>query len=394
MKFCSKGLTICVSGFSFYKQITFYANFLNFASVCKMAWTGEHRAFIVEDFIKNGESVTQTLRNFKTHFKLNRNDPGPNRKSVMVWVKNFRATGSALKRKPPGRSRSVRTPTNVLAVKESILQSPSRSARRHASALRLSDRTVRRILHLDLKFHPYKMMVVQELHEHDYQTRVSCCEDILRNVAASAVLITSDEAHFHLSGCVNKQNFRYWSESNPKKLHERPLHSERVTVWCAVASFGVWGPYFFEEEDKAVSVTSDRYVQMLLQFLKPKLKELDEEAEIWFQQDGATAHTAKKSMDVLREMFPSHVISLRGDVGWPARSPDLSPCDYFLWGYVKAKVFKTRPTTIEALKASIRQTVEEIPQEMTHRVMENFRNRLQQCITSRGRHLEDVIFKT
>ena len=38
------------------------------------------------------------------------------------------------------------------------------------------------------------------------------------------------EAHFHLSSFVNKQNFRYWSQSNPRELHERPLHSERVTV--------------------------------------------------------------------------------------------------------------------------------------------------------------------
>jgi len=37
------------------------------------------------------------------------------------------------------------------------------------------------------------------------------------------------------------------------------------------------------------------------------------------------------SFGVLREMFPGRLISLRGDVGWPARSPDLSPCDFFLW---------------------------------------------------------------
>jgi hypothetical protein len=42
-------------------------------------------------------------------------------------------------------------------------------------------------------------------------------------------------------------------------------------------------------------------------------------------------------------MFPGHLISLRGDMGWPARSPDLSPCDFFLWGYPKEKVFKHRP---------------------------------------------------
>ena len=76
-----------------------------------------------------------------------------------------------------------------------------------------------------------------------------------------------------------------------------------------------------------MSVMLDHYVQTLHRFLKPKLEDLRNETEVWFQQDGATAHTAKKSMDVLVEMFPSHVISLRGDVGWPAHSPDLSPCD-------------------------------------------------------------------
>ena len=54
-----------------------------------------------------------------------------------------------------------------------------------------------------------------------------------------------------------------------------------------------------------------------------------DERDVWFQQDGATAHTAQRSLQVLREMFPDRLISLRGDIGWPARSPDLSPCDFF-----------------------------------------------------------------
>ena len=98
-------------------------------------------------------------------------------------------------------------------------------------------------------------------------------------------------------------------------------------------------------------------------------------------------------MDVLRDLFPSHLILLRGDIGWPARSPDLSPCDYFLWGHLKAEVYKLRPTTIDELKAAFCQKVNEIHQEMTQRVMENFKNRLNQCIAVQRRHLEDVIFK-
>jgi hypothetical protein len=53
--------------------------------------------------------------------------------------------------------------------------------------------------------------------------------------------------NFHLSGTVNKQNFRYWAAENPPELHARPLHSPKVTVWRTLSSIGVIGPYFFEE---------------------------------------------------------------------------------------------------------------------------------------------------
>ena len=46
-------------------------------------------------------------------------------------------------------------------------------------------------------------------------------------------------------------------------------------------------------------------------------------------------------------MFPGHLISLRGDIGWPAQLPDLTLCDFFLWGYLKAKVYARHPGTIE-----------------------------------------------
>jgi hypothetical protein len=77
----------------------------------------------------------------------------------------------------------------------------------------------------------------------------------------------SDEAQFHLNGFVNKQNFRNWSEVNPCQVHQRPLHSEKVTVWCAVSSNGIIDQYFFEDEnDHATIVTSPCYVNMVATF--------------------------------------------------------------------------------------------------------------------------------
>ena len=76
-----------------------------------------------------------------------------------------------------------------------------------------------------------------------------------------------------------------------------------------------------------VTVTSDRYCDMPQKFLRSKVDELED--DMWFQQDGATAHTSRRSLSILREIFPGHLISLRGDIGWPACSRDLTPCDFF-----------------------------------------------------------------
>uniref|UniRef100_UPI00358E2D47 uncharacterized protein n=1 Tax=Myxine glutinosa TaxID=7769 RepID=UPI00358E2D47 len=319
-----------------------------------MAWSGAHHVFAVEAFFTNNRSVIAVQRAFRRRFSIPQNQSVPDRKTILQWVENFRATGSALKRKSPGRPRSARMPENIEALRRSVVQSPRRSARKHALAEGISRETARRILHKDLHFHPYKMTVVQELNARDWISHRELRENILQCVPEDAVLLWSDKAHFHLSGSVNKQNYRYWSEDNPRILHERPLHSDRVTVWCAVADVGIVGPYFFEEGGVTVTVTSDRYIDMLENFLRPQLEHLElEELDVWFQQDGATAHTARRSLQVLREMFPDRVISLRGDVGWPVRSPDLAPCDFFLWGNLKSRVYTHRPQTLEALKVAI-----------------------------------------
>ena len=68
--------------------------------------------------------------------------------------------------------------------------------------------------------------------------------DILNN------LLMTDEAYFHLSGFVSKQNMRYLSPVNPKELHEITLHSPKMTVCCGVGAFGIVGRYFFQNDNE------------------------------------------------------------------------------------------------------------------------------------------------
>lgn len=69
-------------------------------------------------------------------------------------------------------------------------------------------------------------------------------------------IIMSDEAHFYLSGFVNKQNCHYWSVAKLRDVHECPRRS-RVTMWCGVTNHGIIYPYFFEQDGETATVNSD-----------------------------------------------------------------------------------------------------------------------------------------
>ena len=68
-------------------------------------------------------------------------------------------------------------------------------------------------------------------------------------------------------------------------------------------------------------MTGPCYVHMLENFFGPELAHHPLTEKMFFQQDGATSHTAQDSMAAVRNLFPNHVTSRYGDITWTARSP-------------------------------------------------------------------------
>ncbi|GFT92882.1 uncharacterized protein TNCV_740421 [Trichonephila clavipes] len=115
--------------------------------------------------------------------------------------------------------------------------------------------------------------------------------------------------------------------------------------------------------------------------------------ELWFQQDGATCHTARATIDLLKDTFGDHLISRFGPVNWPPRSCDLTPLDYFLWGYVKSLVYADKPQTLDHLEDNIRRVIADIRPQMLEKVIENWTSRLDYIRASRGSYMPEIIFK-
>ena len=118
------------------------------------------------------------------------------------------------------------------------------------------------------------------------------------------------------------------------------------------------GHFFLNEQGVVVTVNGDRYRTKLNEFLFTIEKEYI--GYIWFEQDGATCHTAEAKLDVLRPVFQERIISRKVDVVWLPRSCALAPLDYYLWGVVKDKCYANKLTTIDVLKDNIRKAISEI----------------------------------
>ncbi|GFT32284.1 putative LOC100569746 [Trichonephila clavipes] len=115
--------------------------------------------------------------------------------------------------------------------------------------------------------------------------------------------------------------------------------------------------------------------------------------ELGFQQDGATYHTARATIDSLKDTFGDRLISRFEPVNWLPTSCDLTPLDYFLWGYVKSLVYADKPQMLDHLEDNIRRVIADIRPQMLEKVIENWTSRLDYIRVSRGSPMPEIIFK-
>ncbi|GFT21613.1 DUF4817 domain-containing protein [Trichonephila clavipes] len=110
---------------------------------------------------------------------------------------------------------------------------------------------------------------------------------------------------------------------------------------------------------------------MITNFFIPELNNHDVQ-ELWFQQDGATCHTDRATIDYLKDTFGDRLISRFEPVNWPPRSCDLTPLDYRLWSYVKSLVYADTPQMLDHLEDNIRFVIADVRSQMLGKVIGNW----------------------
>ena len=213
-------------------------------------------------------------------------------------------------------------------------------------------------------------------------TKITLLQMLHDDVTLLDRIAWSDEATFNLPGTVNRRQHVFWSGTNPGWRIQKKMKSPSLSVMAIMTSHGVLGPFFFPG-----SVTGDSFMQIMSDEAHPALLQLRMQHLI-FQLDGAPGHWKKEVRQWLNSKFNRNWIGRDGPIAWPARSPDLTPLDFFFWGFIKNKTFSQFPSTMNDFKTSIIKVFSEVTVEMAKHVLHSVEQRLRDCIKCGGGHIE------
>ncbi|CAB0030949.1 unnamed protein product [Trichogramma brassicae] len=156
-------------------------------------------------------------------------------------------------------------------------------------------------------------------------------------------------------------------------------------TWIGIIGEEFIGPYFFE-----VNITGRLYAGFLRRIALPRLREVNPDA--WWQQDGSPVHGSRKSRANLNSLFPNRWIGRGGPIPWPAKSPDLTVCDYGLWADLKRRVHKRGPpANVEELTRFIEKECRQYPRESIRRATSSMKRRMTLCLRENGGHYQQFL---
>ncbi|KAG8186614.1 hypothetical protein JTE90_019935 [Oedothorax gibbosus] len=100
-------------------------------------------------------------------------------------------------------------------------------------------------------------------------------------------------------------------------------------------------------------------------------------------------------MNNIYKTFDSDRVMSRGqsDLGplWPPRSPDLSVCDFFLWGTLKSKLYSNNPQNLQELQQNIADEISAITKVQLYCAFRNMLTRAQRCQEINGGHFQHFL---
>lgn len=348
----------------------------------------EHfRAMIFYDF-KSGLNQEQCLERLSTAFP----DSSPSRSTIFSWYAEFKRGRNSLKdEERSGRPSTAVTDENIVRVRNLVHEDRRISYYSIQQSLHIGSAAVNKILHEHLGVRKLVSRWVPKLLSNEQKNvRVEWCQKMIadyQNGTSKRIfdIVTGDESWIYQFDPELKTQSTVWvfpNEEPPTKIKRARSVGKKMIASFFSASGHV---ATITLEDRR-TVNSEWYTTQCLPQVFQKIKENRPKASlrgICLHIDNATAHSAARTLEFLERSR----VKL---VGHPPYSPDLAPCDFFLFPEVKKKIRGRTFLTPEEAVAEFVKEVEAIPKNVFRETFSKWFRRMNKCIEHGGEYFEKL----
>ena len=307
------------------------------------------------------------------------------RSTLYEWIGRFREGREAVTDDPrEGGPTTARSKGMVALVKTKINEDRRRSLREVAASTGTSHETVSRILreHFNMwKVSPH--MVPRVLTDNQKEDRIRiCCDWLVADHSADIFsrVVTGDKSWVFEYDLAKKRTDMVWLAPDEPRVKKAQKSRSQVKLMATVF-FDSWGLIHLEWMPKGSTITAETYVQMLKRL---RLRVRRTRPDLWvnaswiLHQDNAPAHRSF----LVRDFLARHRITI---LEHPAYSPDLAPCDFWLFDKVKDAMRGRHLGSVEEMKAAVTCILKAIPENEWAQCYESWKNWMRRCIAaSRG----------
>ncbi len=316
---------------------------------------------------------------------------------VRVWHRKFRGGDNNIKNLPKsGRPKSASSAAKVQAVDQFIQRKRNATLQEVANEVDISVTSAHRIMKKELKLSKLcPKFVPKDLTQEQQNMRKRICQaniDLLRddNMLLHKV-VTGDESWVSVYEMETKQKSSQWLPHGStlqrplKPLKQRSEKKSMLTVF-----FDRDGVILAEFAPPSEKVTAETYCETL-RLLKERLRRKrphlwvranrTEQRPFLLHHDNASSHTAVPTLAFIGE---SDIDML----AHPPYSPDLVPCDYFLFPRLKNIFRGVRHASKAAMERAIKDGLRQIPPEDFVAAIDSMPVRWMKCVAANGQYFE------
>ncbi|CAK9811861.1 Mariner Mos1 transposase [Anthophora quadrimaculata] len=335
--------------------------------------------------VANDISCSESLRMLQKAF----GDSALSKTRAYEWYKQFKNGRTAIDDlSRAGRPSTANTEENVAKAKEIVLKNRRTSLRELASELSIAYGTAQQILvdtlgmrRVAARLVPKDLNFVQKHH------RKTVAADLISEARNDPTfmkrIITGDETWVYQYDMETSQQSSEWRLENEPKP-KKPRQSRSKVKILLTVFFDFRGVVHFEYLPPGRTVNKEYYLSVLMRLrdaVRRKRPELWSNNSWILHDDNAPSHRARTVLDYLTK----HQINT---IEQPPYSPDLAPCDFFLFPKLKLPLRGKRFDTLEAIKENATKELKAIPSSAYNKCMDDWIKRWHMCVASDGCYFE------